>query len=344
MQFNKLKKEVTPKEELIGELRDKLKGYDLENHKINADKINLSTLLGNKEERDRMLQREIAQLKMTLDEKDRAFSAMLRDLSDLASAGDIKMTNIRLKRLTMRYNSIIMNSKSGTEQKDLAKFREFERQREHMEHQKEELQRTLERKEINLRADINRNMSQNSQLVSEINTLRKEKREFLQRIARLELQLKQSQERLVIQSQFQPESHSDQEFQAQPRQSSLKRSSSSSTITTIEFSQNRPLSRTSSAGARRVRTPDSNRGGRIIRGRNWSRATDALSRYGSIVDDIMNNTRRFEAQQQELSQLKDYVEQILEEQQQPQSQQQQQQPKLRTESAPARSSCHLPER
>lgn len=97
--FNKLRNEVAPKDELIQEMRSKLKYMDDELQKVSREKGDLSNEVKNREDRNSIMKNELNAQKEQLNEKTRALTSLIRTLSEVVSRGEPKLTNHELKKM-----------------------------------------------------------------------------------------------------------------------------------------------------------------------------------------------------------------------------------------------------
>jgi hypothetical protein len=340
--YKQLSDVVTPKEELIKDMREKLKGTDSELQRVRQDTDNLLAQITTKNEKAELLQKNVTKYKQIADDKHRLINSLLRDLSELAGAGDPKLTNIQLKKLVTKYSTFLLKSVEA-EKTEKDQLQEFERQREFMEQSMHGLKKNMTQREVHLKADLGRKNNENSILVEEINQLRKDQKKHKQRIVSLEAQLKTA----LCAQPIVPNALQEEEAEP-PLVPSLPSSRPQSTgnVSRRSLSSSRPVTRGSvtSTGLNlsRIRTPDSffsvgsrgsSRGtGRVVLGptpaaissheptvkpsngfivnRDLNTSLDR-AKVAEFVASLNENTKKFEEQQEQIGKLKDYVHHLL---------------------------------
>ncbi|KAG2387150.1 hypothetical protein C9374_001482 [Naegleria lovaniensis] len=306
--FNKLKNEVSPKENLISELREDLKNIEKELLQAKIENDNLQSQIAQKNEKIEVIQSESVKLKQTVDDKTRVLVLLIQELSNLTSNGDSKLTNVHLKKIVSRYNTILTKGIKANNQGEKLRdtIEEFERQRGFLEQTISGMKRTLSTREDHLKGDLVRKNNENSVLVEEINQLRKDQKQYKQRIISLEYQLKNAL-------------HFQQQQQLQQQGKEFNTSTAASTISSAR--SRRAGSATSvRSSLNRIRTPDTyfvpiNNGTTIPgSGSSSDNTITGLDRkkVAEFVDSLEKNNKRFEQQQQEIDKLKNYVQNLLE--------------------------------
>ncbi|CUG89431.1 WD40 repeat-containing protein, putative [Bodo saltans] len=201
--FNELKKEVAPKEKQIDFMSNRVEEMDGELEKVATDREQLKQLVEQRDERIRVLHKEIGHHRRNVEDKDRAMGQLLRELTELLGSGGTKTLVYQVKDLILKYNSRAERSPlddeisalgggSGSAPPEEDKTAEFERQREYMEAQLTCISRQNKQKESNLRLDNQRNTAENAILVREINELRHEKMQLATKCQLIEGQLKEA--------------------------------------------------------------------------------------------------------------------------------------------------------
>ncbi|EFC50392.1 hypothetical protein NAEGRDRAFT_77745 [Naegleria gruberi] len=226
-----------------------------------------------------------------MDDKTRVLVLLIQELSNLTSNGDSKLTNVHLKKIVSRYNTILTKGIKTNNQAEKLRdtIEEFERQRGFLEQTITGMKRTLSTREEHLKNDLLRKNNENSILVEEINQLRKDQKQYKQRIISLEYQLKNA---LHFQQQAQRELNS----------------SASNPASTISSARSRRVGSATSASRsslNRIRTPDAFFGNSDITGLDRRKVAE-------FVDSLEKNNKRFEQQQQDIDKLKNYVQNLLE--------------------------------
>jgi cilia- and flagella-associated protein 57 len=206
--FNELKKEVAPKEKQIDFMSNRVEEMDGELEKVATDREQLKQLVEQRDERIRVLHKEIGHHRRNVEDKERAMGQLLRELTELLGGGGTKTLVYQVKDLILKYNSrssrpledevsalggagaATGSSTSAPPEED--KTAEFERQREYMEAQLTCISRQNKQKESNLRLDNQRNTAENAILVREINELRHEKMQLATKCQLIEGQLKEA--------------------------------------------------------------------------------------------------------------------------------------------------------
>ncbi|KAL0484427.1 flagella-associated protein [Acrasis kona] len=335
--YKQLSEVVTPKDELIKEMRENLKGTDLELQRVRVETENLHSHIVAKNEKIDLLQKHVNKNKQIADDKHRLINSLLREIGELAGTGDPKLTNMQLKRLVTKYSAFLYKSiEAEKTDKDKDTLQEFERQRDFMEQSMSGMKKTMSHKEIHLKADLGRKNNENSVLVEEVNQLRKEQKKHKQRILSLEGQLKNAlyggqTELAAIVS---PNSEDELESNIKTPSKLTKKRFSSASIS-------RPISSGSVATLGRIRTPDSyfshssasssrgtNRGKLVIgsttatieprpdngfivnKDRDIPSSLDR-TKVAEFVATLDKNTKKFEEQQEQIGKLKDYVQHLL---------------------------------
>lgn len=313
--FNKLKNEVSPKENLIAELREDLKNIEKELLQAKIENDNLQSQIAQKNEKIEVIQSESVKLKQTVDDKTRVLVLLIQELSNLTSNGDSKLTNVHLKKIVSRYNNILTKGIKANNQGEKLRdtIEEFERQRGFLEQTISGMKRTLSTREEHLKGDLVRKNNENSVLVEEINQLRKDQKQYKQRIISLEYQLKNAL-------------HFQQQQLQQQQGKELNTSTAASTISSAR--SRRAGSATSvRSSLNRIRTPDTyyvpiNTGSMVggdpnLKGGNVGLSDNTITgldrkKVAEFVDSLEKNNKRFEQQQQEIDKLKNYVQNLLE--------------------------------
>eukprot|EP00817_Percolomonadidae_sp_ATCC50343_P006606 CAMPEP_0117420264 /NCGR_PEP_ID=MMETSP0758-20121206/1630_1 /TAXON_ID=63605 /ORGANISM="Percolomonas cosmopolitus, Strain AE-1 (ATCC 50343)" /LENGTH=1154 /DNA_ID=CAMNT_0005201763 /DNA_START=555 /DNA_END=4016 /DNA_ORIENTATION=- len=319
--FTRLKDDVTPKEDMIHFMNDKLTGMDKELDKIGKDKMGLLQMISNQKQQLKAQQKQIKENNRNITEKNRKFKLLLDKLGNMAqNCHNPKMLNKFVVNLVedqldelKRAGGLIQRDpeKEANEKKQLA---EFSRQRDYLQQQINGMKRTLEKKEKNLRKDVTRRVGENASLVAEINKLRREVRDQKSTISQLQFKLRTMTKQMnVMQSSG---GHPSAVESPPPIHSPATRPSTSG------MKSRRRSTGASSHGLNRVRTPDSffstprsrrssrrKSGGRIVRGSTVSRLSSSSS--GADIHDVIrkqDKTNKLYAEQQaEMDRLKDYV-------------------------------------
>ncbi|KAL9646644.1 hypothetical protein ABK040_010756 [Willaertia magna] len=318
--FNKLKNEVSPKEELIVELRDDMKNIEKELFTAKMDNDNTFAQLKQRNEKIDVLQNEISKFKQIVEDKNRIFLLLIQELSALTENNESKSTNLHLKKVVSKYSNIVLqknnnnnsnnnngnNSNNGGNNDKLRDtLEEFERQRCFLEQTLGTMKKTLTNREGHMKADLLRKNNENSILVEEINQLRKEQKKYRQKIISLEYQLKNAlhfQQQSIIGDTILPFGNNNNS-NSNSRASTSRRLSSSAGKS---INSNNGMNNNRNSLINRVRTPDSIYSGDMVTGLDKKKVNE-------FVDSLERNNRRFEQQQQEIDNLKSYVQKLVEE-------------------------------
>ena len=275
--FNELKKEVAPKDAQISKMTTRVEEMDEELERVVVDREALNQSLSQKEEKLRVLQREIGSQRRGLEDKERATNQILRDLTELVSGGDTKRLIYQLKDLIVRYNAK-QDREEITGEED--KTAEFERQREYMEAQLSAIKRQNHQKESNLRLDNQRNTAENAILVKEINELRHEKKLLVTKCQLVEQQLKEARialQRATVATEQEDATSPDREQRSSPQ-------------------------------------PPQSRQGRVIRGPTRALRDIAhldADKISRIISQVERNNAEMERQQDEIVRLREFVGHLL---------------------------------
>jgi len=288
--FNKLKNEVSPKENLITELLEDLKNIEKELLQAKIDNDNLISQINQKNEKIEVVQSESTKLKQAVEDKNRVLVLLIQELSTLTSNGDSKLTNVHLKKVVSRYNNILTKGIKTNNQSDKLRdtIEEFERQRGFLEQTIGGMKKTQTSREDHLKNDLLRKNNENSVLVEEINQLRKDQKQYKQRIVSLEYQLKNALHFQQVQQSREP----------------------SNTGSTLSSARSRRVGSAASVNSRgslnRIRTPEVQPPQPIseVTGLDRKKITE-------FVDSIEQNNKRFEQHKQDIDKLKNYVQNLL---------------------------------
>ncbi len=320
--FNRLTREVAPKEELIKEMRNDLKAKDEELQKVKMTMDNMEGQLTKKTEKADVMSKQILKYRQAIEDKTRILGLLLGNLTQLCLDGDSKNSLLKLRKIIDQYSHLV--DKGGDfERTSRDQLLEFDRQREFLEQQMNTFRRAFEQKSTNSKMEIVRRNTENSTLVEEINQLRKDQKKQRQRILSLEYQLKSALNQAPNSNlELQPlpdvtASHERDPMRFDPSDS-LRSSVSNSSGGNIAP---RITSSKGSSVITRVRTPDSffgskastrsASGGRLRTGLTTSQTTLDRVKVQEFLDTLDNNNKDFEKQQKEIGKLKEYVENLV---------------------------------
>jgi WD40 repeat protein len=184
-----LDRELAPKEALVFDLQNQIKEMDAELQRITKSHEQLELGAAERSMFIKSLHREIAALKSELGQKDKVNRVFVEDIHRLYTQTDQKLWAKGVKTLFETYVSDDSGARRVT-QEDKDRMQELARQRQHMEHSLNVLQDKAARADERLKTDITRKVAENSMLIAELNTLRKENRGLKQQILVLENQIK----------------------------------------------------------------------------------------------------------------------------------------------------------
>eukprot|EP01063_Lacrimia_lanifica_P011834 TRINITY_DN18521_c0_g1_i1.p1 TRINITY_DN18521_c0_g1~~TRINITY_DN18521_c0_g1_i1.p1 ORF type:complete len:1407 (+),score=628.12 TRINITY_DN18521_c0_g1_i1:629-4222(+) len=191
--FNELRKEVSPKEEQIRVMHERMKDMEAELEKITNDSDSITRALRAKYEKIQVIKRDVEHSKSLLEGKDILIKGLLRKVAHIASTCEGRAAVYALRDAVEQF--ITKQDASG--QSNSKVIHEFHRQRAYIEKQLSSMAKQTNRREINLSQDNQRKTAENSLLVKEINELRHEKKAVLQTVYTLEGAVQEMQAKLA---------------------------------------------------------------------------------------------------------------------------------------------------
>ena len=168
--LRELAKEIEPRDEQIMQMRETIRELDDELQRDYKTSVGMEHGLSEKEAKINSLQEECKATRRAVLEKERVINFFGRDVQRLVNTTDPQQLKEGIRGL---YRSIVRGA-AEVSKEDEAVQAEFTHQREYMERALEALKTRIGRTEGQTKADFQRKIAENEQLITECNTLRKE--------------------------------------------------------------------------------------------------------------------------------------------------------------------------
>ena len=189
--FNELRKDVAPKEDQIRVMLERMSEMELELAKVTNDTDALHRALEAKEDKLQVIYKEVSQSKHLLEGKCILIKGLLRKLMTIIASSPTRrlLYDVRdiVEKCTTRDDVSVLST---------SVVHDFHRQRVYSEKQFSSLKKQNERRELNLSQDNHRKAAENSLLVREINELRHEKKNILEKVRIVEDDVKDIRQQL----------------------------------------------------------------------------------------------------------------------------------------------------
>ena len=174
--LRELAKEIEPRDEQIMQMRETIRELDDELQRDYKTSVTMEHSLAEKQAKIESLQAECKKTRRTVLERERVLNFFGRDVQRLVSTTDPHALREGVKEI---YRSIVKGgADTAGDEEDEAVQAEFAHQRAYMERALEALKTRVGRSEEKTKADFQRKVAENEQLIGECNTLRREAREL----------------------------------------------------------------------------------------------------------------------------------------------------------------------
>jgi chromosome segregation ATPase len=170
--ISELSNDLNPKEKMMSEMGSQIKKMDEELQRSMRRSEKLDLEVTEKNTRIESLTKELKVARGLMTDKEKTSKQLIEDIIDVYCETDPAELRNRIKHL---YNTYVnKDQKKGTTQEDKERMQELARQRQYMEHSLGILKQKNFRSEERLKKDVQKKVGENSDLINELNNLRKE--------------------------------------------------------------------------------------------------------------------------------------------------------------------------
>ncbi|PRP79546.1 WD repeat-containing protein 65 [Planoprotostelium fungivorum] len=186
--IEELKEELNPKDIMMNDMRAQIKEMDEELQRTLRSNDQLEILVEDRNLKIDALQRDNKEYRIQVNEKEKLIRMFVEDVHKLYSDLDSSQWRSGVKQLYQTY--VTQDSKRKITKEDQERMKELARQRQYMEHSLGILKDKALRGEQRLKTDVQRKVSENTSLISDLNELRRENWDLKSKIVILENQFK----------------------------------------------------------------------------------------------------------------------------------------------------------